>query len=172
MSTDERPMCSGNWISGSGGHREHEPCDKKATWCRLDMWSYCDEHIKEHDKTMLCHTGVAKAKEVRETDKEFRKLAKDVIIALLDCRDFLSYQLSYASKMMTQKEFDKACEKYLGKRDVHDTKELKKRISVLKKIIGKERIDIDSVSIMFNCSLGEAAAALKGRKNDLKTIKT
>jgi hypothetical protein len=43
--------CSGNWISGSGGHKEHEPCEKNATWIHPDdIWAYCDEHIKDFEK--------------------------------------------------------------------------------------------------------------------------
>ena len=46
----ERPMCSGEWIRGSGGHRFHAPCERPADWWHPDdMWSYCDEHLKKHD---------------------------------------------------------------------------------------------------------------------------
>lgn len=47
----ERPFCSGKWISGSGGHRIHEPCGKPADFYHPDdMFAYCEEHICEHEK--------------------------------------------------------------------------------------------------------------------------
>lgn len=50
------PQCSGEWLRGSGGHREHGDCDRPATWSHPDdIWAYCDEHIKEHDKWMYVH---------------------------------------------------------------------------------------------------------------------
>lgn len=46
-----RPQCSGEWIGGSGGHREHTQCEKLATyWDDEDPYAYCDQHIKDHDR--------------------------------------------------------------------------------------------------------------------------
>lgn len=46
-----RPQCSGEWIAGSGGHREHTHCDALATyWDDEDLYAYCDQHIKDHDR--------------------------------------------------------------------------------------------------------------------------
>lgn len=48
--TDNRPSCSGHWISGSGGHRKHEPCSKPADWWHPDdMYAYCELHLSVHD---------------------------------------------------------------------------------------------------------------------------
>ena len=87
---EERPMCSGKWVRGSGGHREHEPCDKQATWwCPKDMWAYCDEHIVEHDKRMLCHMGVIKSAPApepvgeEEAVQEVRKVVRDGVMAFV-----------------------------------------------------------------------------------------
>lgn len=45
------PNCSGEWISGSGGHRTHTPCKSPATWFSYNsMFAYCDDHIREHEK--------------------------------------------------------------------------------------------------------------------------
>lgn len=45
------PGCSGEWLSGGGGHRKHGPCGRIATWFHSDdIHSYCDEHIKDIDK--------------------------------------------------------------------------------------------------------------------------
>lgn len=44
--------CSGEWIGGSGGHREHRgPCDAPALWQDdLDVYAYCEEHCPAEDK--------------------------------------------------------------------------------------------------------------------------
>jgi hypothetical protein len=49
------PGCAGEWISGSGGHRNHGArCANVATyWDPEDLWAYCDEHIKDHDKKTI-----------------------------------------------------------------------------------------------------------------------
>jgi hypothetical protein len=42
--------CSGKWISGSGGHRLHEPCNKEAIyWHPDDSFMYCEDHIAPHE---------------------------------------------------------------------------------------------------------------------------
>ncbi len=47
------PRCSGEWLSGSGGHRVHGKCTAVAVWWRSDdMHCYCDAHIVEHDKPL------------------------------------------------------------------------------------------------------------------------
>jgi hypothetical protein len=55
MFTPQR--CAGEWVSGSGGHREHEgECENPATWSFPgDMFAYCDKHIVEHDKEWYIH---------------------------------------------------------------------------------------------------------------------
>lgn len=44
--------CSGEWIGGSGGHREHRgPCGAPALWQDdLDVFAYCEEHCPAEDK--------------------------------------------------------------------------------------------------------------------------
>jgi hypothetical protein len=55
--------CVGEWLTGSGGHRNHGPyCGKPATWYHEDdMWPYCDEHCPEMDKVgkfaLIHHTN-------------------------------------------------------------------------------------------------------------------
>ena len=45
------PVCCGEWIDGSGGHRKHSPCTRPATWMMDgDMFQYCDCHVVEHEK--------------------------------------------------------------------------------------------------------------------------
>jgi hypothetical protein len=45
------PECEGEWLSGSGGHRTHGPCDYYATWLMRGGWgAYCDKHIVEWEK--------------------------------------------------------------------------------------------------------------------------
>jgi|SRR5271166_1894395 len=46
------PKCTGEWLSGSGGHRVHKTdCTNNAEWWHPDdMFAYCAEHIVEHDK--------------------------------------------------------------------------------------------------------------------------
>ena len=41
------PTCSGEWIGGSGGHREHEPCNQFAVYGD-QPYAYCNEHATEH----------------------------------------------------------------------------------------------------------------------------
>lgn len=49
--TERRPMCVGEWIGGSGGHRRHKFCEHPADWWHPDDWyAYCDAHLKEHDR--------------------------------------------------------------------------------------------------------------------------
>lgn len=44
------PDCAGEWISGSGGHRNHLYCGELASWWHPDDCdAYCDKHINEHD---------------------------------------------------------------------------------------------------------------------------
>jgi hypothetical protein len=53
----EPQTCAGEWVRGSGGHREHEgECENPVTWSFPgDMWAYCDKHIVEHDKEWYIH---------------------------------------------------------------------------------------------------------------------
>ena len=43
----ELPTCSGKWTGGSGGHREHEPCNQFAVYGD-QPYAYCNEHATEH----------------------------------------------------------------------------------------------------------------------------
>lgn len=41
--------CSGEWLSGSGGHRVFGGCNKPATWVETDGGAAaCDEHLGQH----------------------------------------------------------------------------------------------------------------------------
>jgi hypothetical protein len=45
------PKCSGQWISGSGGHRQHSPCSNTATYADWsDQYAYCDAHLEPADR--------------------------------------------------------------------------------------------------------------------------
>lgn len=51
IAEDGRPSCSGKWISGSGGHRTHEPCGAAAKWWHPDdMYAYCAAHLHPSDE--------------------------------------------------------------------------------------------------------------------------
>lgn len=48
---DSVPHCSGEWLSGSGGHRKHARCSSVAVWWHpSDTYRYCDTHVPEHDR--------------------------------------------------------------------------------------------------------------------------
>lgn len=51
LASSAAPACSGEWVSGSGGHREHAPCGRPADWWHPDdPYAYCDTHLVEHDR--------------------------------------------------------------------------------------------------------------------------
>lgn len=51
------PHCSGEWLSGSGGHAVHSgDCPKLATyWSEDDIFAYCDEHLPPEDSYLRDH---------------------------------------------------------------------------------------------------------------------
>jgi hypothetical protein len=51
------PYCTGEWLSGSGGHRKHNPnCTNSAVWWHPnDSFAYCEDHIVERDKKYYWH---------------------------------------------------------------------------------------------------------------------
>lgn len=51
----EMPMCCGEWLKGSGGHKIHSSdCEAEGVWNHPDdMYAYCDAHIPEWEKGLL-----------------------------------------------------------------------------------------------------------------------
>lgn len=46
-----QPVCHGEILEGSGGHRIHGKCNENATWYHPnDAFSYCSKHVLEQDK--------------------------------------------------------------------------------------------------------------------------
>lgn len=52
-----QPQCCGYWYGGSGGHRQHKnkpACTRPAVWWHpWDVFSYCELHVKDHDRKLL-----------------------------------------------------------------------------------------------------------------------
>jgi hypothetical protein len=86
-------------------------------------------------------------------------VAKEALLNLLDARDFLGYQLSYANGGMDKETFDAIAAKYLY--SVAPTMgDLADRIEVLLDLLPPERLDADAVSVMLNCGIDQAEGAL------------
>jgi hypothetical protein len=53
--------CSGEWIAGSGGHRQHNPCNQKADWWYPhDLYAYCNQHMLSHERHLYRRTTMGK----------------------------------------------------------------------------------------------------------------
>lgn len=94
------PQCSGEWLSGSGGHKTHShDCNNRATYYDPDdIHAYCDEHITEHEKKIYKH-GVddAYAKAIRA--EEWQEAMVEYIDML---KEFAEYWISQHHKLMKE----------------------------------------------------------------------
>ncbi len=79
------------------------------------------------------------------------KIIGDLIKAILDQRDFMSYQLSHANGCMSERDMDEICEKYCTKNTLSDD-ELFERAKVAKELLG-DKLDCDNLSIMLKCDV-------------------
>lgn len=71
-------LCSGDWVSGSGGHRGHDPCTNKATWTHpADLFAYCDEHVPDRNVHHgYIRTGEITVGRLRELSGILRSITK------------------------------------------------------------------------------------------------
>jgi hypothetical protein len=83
------------------------------------------------------------------TDKN--KITGELISALLDQRDFMSYQLSFASGYVSHKHMKEIRQEYLKKNTMSD-EELIERAKVAKELLG-DKLDCDNLSIMLKCDI-------------------
>jgi hypothetical protein len=92
--------------------------------------------------------------------RHLSNVARDAIIALLDTRDFLGYQLSHANGGMDDAQLEEIAQKYL-KTTTLSPKLLREKVQALRKLIGDRFVDVDVVSTVFRCDIEQAREALK-----------
>jgi len=86
------------------------------------------------------------------------EVIREVIVALLDARDFLAYQITHAKGHMTDKQLDEIATQYL-KCKTYTIEDLKKRVDVLRSLIG-DKVDVDVISTVFQCDYKQAIEVL------------
>jgi hypothetical protein len=89
------------------------------------------------------------------------EVAREALLALLDARDFLGYQLAYSKGLIEKEEFQRIAEPYLKAPEAVDASELLKKVSALVALIG-HRADTETVATVLRCDLDDAADALRG----------
>ena len=87
------------------------------------------------------------------------EVARNAILALLEARDFVSYQLSHANGGMSNEQLEEIAQKYCCPSS-WDPTVLQDHVRVLHDLIG-DRLDADVVSTVFQCSFEEARQALE-----------
>ena len=86
------------------------------------------------------------------------EVARAAIVALIDARDFLAYQLSHAQGGMTDEQLDAIADEYLRHETWVDA-ELQLQIRALAELI-PDRLDAETVSTIFACDIEQASRVL------------
>lgn len=89
-----------------------------------------------------------------------QEVVSAALVALIDCRDFLGYQLAHASGQLGDAELERLAEKYLVEATAPRS-ELKKAAAVLISLVPANRMDSDLLSVLLRCDLDTAASLLK-----------
>jgi hypothetical protein len=84
----------------------------------------------------------------------------DVVLSLLDAREFMAYQLSYANGCMAQERYDEIVSRFLGDYRYMSDQTLASKCAVLYAFI-PERLDSDVVAAAFKVEATQAARALQ-----------
>ena len=52
LDPDDYPQeCAGEWVGGSGGHRQHRGvCHVPPVYGLGTSYAYCEKHVKEHER--------------------------------------------------------------------------------------------------------------------------
>ena len=91
--------------------------------------------------------------------KKEQQIISDVIISLLNDRDFLGYQLSHANSGMTDEQLDEIASKYYIKNKMMSYDTLLEKSLTLHNLLG-DKLDCDNLSVMLGCDLNEASLVL------------
>ena len=86
-------------------------------------------------------------------------VVRRAIVALLDAREFLGYQLTHAQGAIDDAELDDIADKYL-RQDSWSDDELANDVAALAEIIS-DRLDADVISTVFACDPIQAQRVLK-----------
>lgn len=89
---------------------------------------------------------------------EGSNVARKAIIALLDARDFLAYQLSHANGSIDDAELDRIADQYL-RHETWNDQALATEVAELAELI-PDRLDAEVVSTVFACDPEQASRVL------------
>jgi hypothetical protein len=121
--------------------------DTKAT---LEVKSFQTKIQVETTETILVIT--------ERNGGRLREVARKAIVALLDARDFLAYQLSHANGGMDDTELEQLAQEYL-RREAWDDEQLCDSVAELAELI-PDRLDADVIMTVFACNVDQASRVL------------
>ena len=96
--------------------------------------------------------------EIKKLQRQ-REVARKAIVALLDARDFLAYQLTHANGGMTDEQLDEIAKRYVGHNKGLDEEELQAAVVELASLIS-DRLDAEVISTVFSCKINQASRVL------------
>lgn len=87
-------------------------------------------------------------------------IISDIISALLENRDFLGHQLSYAEGIITGEEIKTIEDNYFSKVGLESDEILLPKLKVLYRLV-RNKIDADVISVALRCEFDQAERLLK-----------
>lgn len=87
-------------------------------------------------------------------------IISDIISALLENRDFLGHQLSYAEGIITGEEIKTIEDNYFSKVGLESDEILLPKLKVLCRLV-RNKIDADVISVALRCEFDQAERLLK-----------
>lgn len=87
-------------------------------------------------------------------------IISDIISALLENRDFLGHQLSYAEGIITGEEIKTIEDNYFSKIGSESDEMLLPKLKVLYRLV-RNKIDADVISVALRCEFDQAERLLK-----------
>jgi len=87
-------------------------------------------------------------------------IISDIISALLENRDFLGHQLSYAEGIITGEEIKTIEDNYFSKIGSESDEMLLPKLKVLCRLV-RNKIDADVISVALRCEFDQAERLLK-----------
>lgn len=100
---------------------------------------------------------------VLDSNRKLISVAREVIYALADNRDFLGYQLALAEGQIDQEQFDEIANRYLASSPNKDDTGLVEKVAILA-AIAPDKFDSDFVSVALRCDIDNATRAIQGAK--------
>lgn len=88
------------------------------------------------------------------------EVARRALVALLEARDFLGYQLTHANGGMTDEQLEEIASEYLTPKSARSDAEVIADARALRAILGA-RLDIDALSTMLGVPVEQALRAMR-----------